>query len=180
VADPRLERFFREHFPAIRAKCARLLGPGEEAADVAQETFVRLCESGAVHLPPEPRLRWIYAASTRLAIDVLRRRAVGRRLGLERRDAGPAAHAAEGGERAAQPEPPAPDAPADDALAARRALLALAGATPAEELEVAVLCRVDGLTQPEAAAVCGVSERTVRRLLGRFDARAAGLPGRTP
>jgi DNA-directed RNA polymerase specialized sigma24 family protein len=45
---------------------------------------------------------------------------------------------------------------------------------------VAVLCRVDGLTQPEAAQVGGISERTVRRLLGRFDARVAALQGRSP
>jgi len=47
----------------------------------------------------------------------------------------------------------------------------LAGAVPQDELAVAVLCRVDGLAQPEAAQVLGISERTVRRVLDRFDQR---------
>ena len=46
---------------------------------------------------------------------------------------------------------------------------------PEEELAVAVLCRVDGLSQPEAAGVLGVSDRTVRRLLDRFDERTGAL-----
>lgn len=174
MADQRLERFFRENFPVIRAKCLRMLGPGEEAADVAQETFTRLCESGAVHLPPDARLRWLYAASTRLAIDVLRRRRLGRRLGVE-----PLERAPDDGGPAAL-EAPAPGRHADDLLAARQALAAIAAEAPPEELEAAVLCRVDGLTQPEAAEVSGISERTVRRLLGRFDARLAALQGRAP
>lgn len=49
-------------------------------------------------------------------------------------------------------------------------LISLAGD---DELQVAVLSRVDGLTQPEAAEVLGISERTVRRLLTRFDERVA-------
>jgi len=174
VADQQLERFFRENFPVIRAKCLRMLGAGEEAADVAQETFTRLCESGAVHLPPEARLRWAYAASTRLAIDLLRRRRLGRRLGVE-----PVARAPQDDGHAAL-EAPAPARHADERLAARQALEAIAAEAPPEELEVAVLCRVDGLTQPEAAEVGGISERTVRRLLGRFDARLAALRGSTP
>jgi DNA-directed RNA polymerase specialized sigma24 family protein len=82
LTDPQLDRFFRQNFPVIRAKCARMLGESEEAADVAQETFVRLCESGAVHEDPDVRARWIYATSTRIAIDRLRRR----RLGIETRE----------------------------------------------------------------------------------------------
>jgi RNA polymerase sigma factor (sigma-70 family) len=175
VADARLERFFRETFPVIRAKCLRMLGAGEEAADVAQETFVRLCESGAIHLDPTARLRWIYAASTRLAIDVLRRRRLGRRLGVEPVDR---ALPGDGPGHGSGREAPSPDRHADDLLAARQALAAIAAEAPPEELEVAVLCRVDGLTQPEAAAVCAISERTVRRLLDRFDARVAALQGR--
>jgi RNA polymerase sigma-70 factor (ECF subfamily) len=164
LADPQLERFYRQNFAVIRAKCARMLGEREEAADVAQETFVRMCESGVVHEPPEARARWIYRASTRLAIDRLRRR----RLGVERRGEGGGA------------EVEAPGRPADETLAARQELAALAAEVPEEELEVAILCRVDGLTQPEAAEVCDRSERTVRRLLARFDRRLARRDGRSP
>lgn len=139
-----------------------MLGEREEAADVAQETFARLCESGAVHEEPAARVRWVWRTSTRLAIDLLRRR----RLGVET--------------RAEAPETEAPGGAVDAVVAARRQLAAIASAAPRRELEVAMLCRVDGLTQPEAAEVAGVSERTVRRLLDRFDGRVARLGGRAP
>jgi RNA polymerase sigma-70 factor (ECF subfamily) len=104
----------------------------------------------------------MWRTSTRIAIDLLRRR----RLGVEVRREPP--DAAGGGR------------PADAVMAARQQLAAIATAAPRDELEVAMLCRVDGLTQPEAAEVCDVSERTVRRLLDRFDRRVAQLGGRTP
>jgi len=162
LADPGIERFFRENYPVIHAKCARMAATREEADDVAQEAFTRLWESGLVHAGPAARAAWIYKACTRLVIDRLRRR----RLGVEAPDQGDDA--------------PSGAAPPDERLAARQALAALAAATPRRELEVAVLCRIDGLTQPEAAELCGLSERTVRRLLGRFDLRAAALEGRGP
>jgi RNA polymerase sigma-70 factor (ECF subfamily) len=161
LADPQLDRFFRENFAVVRAKCARMLGESEEAADVAQETFARLCESGVVHEAPAARARWIYRTSTRLAIDVLRRRA----LRVETRPAAPA-------------DREAPAAAVDDVLAARQELASIAAEAPRDELAVALLCRVDGLTQPEAAEVCEISERSVRRLLGRFDERLARRNGR--
>jgi DNA-directed RNA polymerase specialized sigma24 family protein len=59
----------------------------------------------------------------------------------------------------------------EDAIAAKRLVLAVCDRVPVEQLEAAVLCRVDGLSQPEAARVLGISERTVRRLLERLDER---------
>jgi DNA-directed RNA polymerase specialized sigma24 family protein len=59
----------------------------------------------------------------------------------------------------------------DAALDARRSIIALCKEMPAEELEAAVLVRVDGLTLPLAAEILGISERTVRRMLDRFDER---------
>ncbi len=152
-----VERLFREHFPVIRAKCARMLGVPEDAADVAQETFVRFCESDMRHAEPIQRVAWIYRTSTRLAIDRLR----GSRV------------------RSAEPvdrtELPGDHPAADEIVAAREQLTAVAGQTPRAELEVGVLCRIDGLTQGEASKVSGLSERTIRRLLGRLDARLARL-----
>jgi RNA polymerase sigma factor (sigma-70 family) len=162
LADRQLEDLFRENYAVIRAKCARMLGERDEAADVAQETFARLCESGAVREPPEVRVRWIYRTSTRIAIDVLRRR----RLGIERRGDG-----AEDGEAAGRP--------ADEILVARQRLAAVAAVAPRGELEVAILCRVDGLTHLEAAELCGTSERTVRRRLDALDRRLARLHPRS-
>ena len=150
-------RVYARFLPPIQAKCRRLLGSSAAAEDVAQETFVRLWRSDvAAGGDARTVMAWLYRTCTRLAIDVLReRRWTGR------------------GEDDAEATPCAVDLGA--ATAAKTAILTLAASVTEEELSVAVLCRVDGLSQPEAAAVLGVSERTIRRLLGRFDERTAEL-----
>ena len=144
----------------IRAKCRRLLGQTAAADDVAQEAFVRLWQSG----PPldgtsETRtiMAWLYVTSTRLALDVLRQGRGG--LPLDELTV----------------EPRAPLASPADVVAARRAIDVLCKHFPGEEIEAALLARVDGLSQPEVATVLGISERTVRRLLERFDAHSEAL-----
>ena len=142
----------------IRAKCARMLGDGEAGADVAQETFARLCASPVAHEPPAARLRWIYQTSTHLAIDQLRRR----RLGVEVRPAAPF-------------DAPRVEAPVDATLSARPSLQRLAAALSPVELEVVILARCDRLGQREIAELAGVSSRSVRRILARVDERLAIL-----
>jgi RNA polymerase sigma-70 factor (ECF subfamily) len=134
-----------------------LLGRSHAADDVAQETFFRLWTSGMGH-PGEPRatMAWLYRTCTRLAIDALR---AGRRT--------------DGGDVSEEDMPCTADLGAR--TEAKAAIVALATSVPSDELLVAVLCRVDGLSQPEAASVAGISERTVRRVLDRFDARVDSL-----
>ncbi len=158
----RLERFFQDHFPIIRAKCARMLGDTEEAADVAQEAFLRLCASPVADAPPAARLRWIYETSTNLAIDRLRRR----RLGIE--------VAGEGAWDDAPAEIPA----SDGVVAARQLLERLAAQLPAEAMQILILARLDEMTQEEIAEVTGLSSRTIRRVLARFDEGIARLERR--
>jgi RNA polymerase sigma-70 factor (ECF subfamily) len=154
VAADVLDRFFREHFPVIRAKCARMLGDTEEAADIAQETFLRLYSSEVAHQQPAARLTWIYQTSTRLAIDRLRRQ----RLGVE-----VPAHE--------EVDTPGRGPAADEVIAARQWLGRVAEALPPDELEVAILSRFDRMTHDEIAAVTEMSSRSVRRILGRLDER---------
>jgi RNA polymerase sigma-70 factor, ECF subfamily len=150
---------YRRFLPPIRAKCRRLLGGTAAADDVAQEAFVRLWQSGP-RLDGETDTRtimaWLYLTSTRLALDALRER---RHPMLALDEATPVSCAS------------SPDA----VVAARSSIFALLGEVPAEEIEAALLARVDGLSQPEVAAVLGVSERTVRRLLERFDEHGAAF-----
>lgn len=152
---------YRRFLPALRAKCRRILGHSQEAEDVANETFLRLwqlqTEGGAARhgseLDPRATMAWLYATCTNLAIDMLRRR----RLGQRAPEGVPTASAL-----------PCCITPFELA-AARQAIHRLARNIPTDQLAVAILCRVDGLPQAEAAEVLGISERTVRRLLDRFD-----------
>jgi RNA polymerase sigma-70 factor, ECF subfamily len=153
---------YARFLPPIRAKCRRLLGAVPAADDVAQEAMLRLWKSG----PPEGSdpavvMAWLYRTCTRLVIDVLRER---RRTGFAVVDLEATPCTIDPG----------------SAVEARATIAAMAGVVPPDDLEVAVLCRVDGLSQPEAAAVLGVSERTVRRALDRFDQHVEPLRKELP
>jgi RNA polymerase sigma-70 factor (ECF subfamily) len=156
-----LDSLFRRNFPVILGRCRRILGDAHEAADVAQETFLRLWQSGLGGAPPLVRARWIYRTSSRLAIDHLRRR----RRGVEV-PADPLADPAAGEPRA------------DDVLSARQWLAAVAAHVPARELELAILSRVDGMSHPDIARATDLSLRTVERRLARFAARLQRLEAR--
>ena len=147
---------YRRYFPVIRAKCRRMLVDSASADDVAQETFMKLWKSRFLNADPRTQAAWVYRTSTRIAIDQLRERA--RRPGE-----GVADEVA-----SAAPRP-------DDALAMRQILEKLAAVLPRRELEIALLHRLDELTQEEIATVAQVSARTVRRCLERLDQRLATL-----
>ena len=150
--------FYDKHFPVISSKCARMLGDAEAAADVAQETFVRLIQSPVAHEGPAVRARWIYVTATRLAIDLVRRRGLGIEVRGDSFDA-PAGRAAE----------------AEGRTVARQLLERVGDRLSAEELEILVMSRCDRMTQEEIAEVLAVSSRQVRRVLGRVERRLATL-----
>jgi RNA polymerase sigma-70 factor, ECF subfamily len=153
-ASTALDRAYGRYFPLIREKCRRMLGDAHEAQDVAQETFIRLWSSGPALETPAAVAAWVYRTSTRIAIDRMRsRRAHDVAVSVRADDS----------ERSTE----SPEA----ALRFRQLWGALAATVPERELEIALLDRLDGLTQREVADVTGVSERTVRRLLASFDAR---------
>jgi len=143
---------YRRVFPMVLAKCRRMLRGDAEAHDVAQEVFVRLWQHRDLVEDHQALTAWLYRTSTRLVIDRARRRAFSRES---------LSHLQE------LLESPAEDA--ETRLASREQLRGVLSTCPAAELEAAVLSRADRLTHPEIAEVMGVSERTVRRLLGRFD-----------
>jgi RNA polymerase sigma-70 factor (ECF subfamily) len=131
-----------------------MLANPHEAQDVAQETMVRLWKANLMHLPAPQLTAWLYRTSTRLAVDVLRK---------TRHETGEA-----------PPDVSSHERP-DEQLDTRRYLAMLARRIPANELEVAVLHRVDGLTQEELAEVLDTTDRTVRRLLAKLDERLARI-----
>ena len=160
--QPDFDLAYTRFFAPIKAKCLRLLSHAQTADDVTQEVFLRMWQwrtRPSLDAPDGPRtiLAWLYRTSTRLAVDVLRQR---RRVARDRIDVADLSNLPCGIDAAT-------------AIQARAAVVALAGAARDEELHAAVLGRVDGLSQPEAALVLETSERSVRRLLARFDERIA-------
>ncbi|HWM89120.1 MAG TPA: RNA polymerase sigma factor [Kofleriaceae bacterium] len=158
LATAEIEHTYRQYFQIVRAKCARMLRDPAEAQDVAQETFARLWIHRADINDANAVTAWLYRTSTRLAVDSYRRNRTSEPLDPDREDGGPAPAAA-------------------DRIHAVRLLERIAGRAPARELEVAILSRLDELTHEEIAEVTGVSSRTVRRLLRRFDRRLARWSG---
>lgn len=148
-----LSATYEKYFPLIREKCRRALTDRGEAEDVAQETFIRLWQSHLSGEDPRQITAWIYRTSTRLTIDRFRSR--------QHRDA---LHGAVIDRRGA-----ASGAPGNSE--ARQQLERLARQLPKRELEIALLHRVDGLSQPQIAEVTQISERTIRRLLQKLDQR---------
>jgi len=154
VTGSGLPTTYRRFVAPVRAKCRRLLGDTSAAEDATQETFLRLLRAEPTLADTaETRvvLAWLYRTCTRIAIDILRER---RRCPVDPGD-----------------EPSTCGVDPAASIEARSALARIGSDTPHEELVAVVLCRVDALTQPEAAEVLNVSERTVRRLLDRFDQR---------
>jgi len=153
------EACYRRIFPVVLAKCRRMLRGHADASDVAQEAFIRLWKHRDLVEDHQALTAWLYRTSTRLVIDRARQRALSETSELSLQSL-----VGEGSD----------DFP-DALLASRRQLQTLFREFPDQELEAAILNRFDRLTHPEIAEVMAVSERTVRRLLTRFDERVSTL-----
>jgi RNA polymerase sigma-70 factor (ECF subfamily) len=159
--EDQVKEAYHRYFPIIVRKSGRMLRDASEAQDLAQETFLRLWRSRLDLRDAAATTAWLYKTCTRLALDRLRA------------PVRPAEGTAELGEAIASPEPSAED------RSHHRAILAeIWRRFPQEEVEAAILSRVDGLNHQEIGEVLGISERTVRRLLTRIDARLDGWRAR--
>jgi RNA polymerase sigma-70 factor (ECF subfamily) len=152
------EDCYRKVFPLVLAKCRRMLRGDADAMDLAQEVFVRLWRHRELVQDHAALTAWLYRTSTRLVIDRARQRA------LSQESLQHLLHVLE-------------DSSADSEarFISRRQLRSVLSECPESELEAAMLSRLDRMTHPEIAEVVGVGERTVRRLLGRFDERVVAL-----
>ncbi|MEN9580165.1 MAG: hypothetical protein RJA70_3174 [Pseudomonadota bacterium] len=153
------EDCYRRVFPLVLAKCRRMLPGQSDATDVAQEVFVRLWREREWVRDPQALTAWLYRTATRLVIDRARHAT------LSQVSLGHLQSLAESGV----------DDHQEEHFERRRQLQAIFNQVPEQELEAAILNRFDRLTQAEIAEVLDVGERTVRRLLDRFDARASTL-----
>jgi RNA polymerase sigma factor (sigma-70 family) len=152
--------------PRVLAYATRLLGGDRaEAEDVAQETMLRLWRVAPDWRQGETRVTtWAYRVATNLCID--RQRSV-RRRGQVALDSVP------------EPETGTPRAEAGLQTAARlRALDAALATLPDRQRLAVVLRHIEGLTNPEIAAVLDVGVEAVESLTARGKrALAAALSG---
>ena len=153
--------------PRVLGLATRMLGDGAEAEDVAQEAMLRLWRIAPEWREGEAQVAtWLYRVASNLCTDRLRRR---RGIGLD--DA-----FGEGNEPA--DERPGPVARMQEASRAE-ALHAALAALPERQRQAVVLRHLEGLTNPEIAAVMEIGVEAVESLTARGKrALAAHLVGR--
>ena len=139
------------HLPAIHAFNYRLTRNADDAADLAQETFLRVWSGAATWRSGRVRFTtWLHRIARNLCIDAHRRR----------RDATPMDFdAIESGE-------PKPES-APEQSAVRQALDAAIAALPERQRTALVLCHHQGMPNRDAAVVLNVSVDALESLLAR-------------
>lgn len=149
--------------PRVLAYAARLLGGDRaEAEDVAQETMLRLWRIAPQWRQGETRVTtWAYRVATNLCID--RQRSRGRRRQMALDDAPEVADGAVGAEARLQE-------------AGRMAALEAALADlPDRQRQAVVLRHLEGMTNPEIAAIMEIGVEAVESLTARGKRALAGL-----
>jgi RNA polymerase sigma-70 factor (ECF subfamily) len=137
--------------PRVLGFAARMLSDRTEAEDVAQEAMLRLWRMAPDWQQGEAKVAtWLYRVASNLCLDRLRR---SRPRGLD---------------EVAEPEDAAPGVvarliEADRAMALDEALAAL----PDRQRQAVVLRHMEGLTNPEIAAVMDIGVEAVESLVAR-------------
>ncbi|TXI05521.1 MAG: RNA polymerase sigma factor [Pseudorhodobacter sp.] len=156
------------HLGRVYGFAARLLGDRAEAEDVAQEAMLRLWRGAADWRAGEAQLSsWLYRVTVNLCTDRQRSKARRRTEALE---------------EGAEPPDDRPDAEA--ALMQREradALQAALATLPDRQRQAVVLRHIEGLTNPEIAAILEVGVEAVESLTARGKrALTAALAGQKP
>jgi RNA polymerase sigma factor (sigma-70 family) len=152
--------------PRALGYAARLLGDRAEAEDVTQEAMIRLWRIAPDWRQGEAQVStWLYRVVTNLCTDRLRRR--------QSKGTAPLDDAPEVADSAAGPVAGMIEA---DRMAALQAALA---ALPERQRQAVVLRHIEGLTNPEIAAVMDIGVEAVESLTARAKrALTALLAGR--
>lgn len=141
----------------VLAYLTRKLRDAELAADLTQEAFMRLSESGAgaAGAVGNPRA-YLYRVAHNLAVDHVRRQS-------PRRDAAPVSDAVLAEVPDGRPSPEQVLGERQRLDIARSAVLDL----PERTRQVFVLARLDGLTYRQVAETLGISESSVQKHLAK-------------
>lgn len=152
----------RRHGPTVFGVCRRAVGHHHDAEDAFQATFVVLARKAARIDRPALLGNWLYGVAVRVA-GKARRRAKRR---AERERTG-----------VAMPDPPIRPVPPPDDLA--NLIDIEIARLPAHYRDAVLLCDVQGVPRPEAAARLGVPEGTLSSRLANGRKKLAGrLAGR--
>ncbi len=146
---------FQEHYDDLLQFLTRRMSDRQRAADVAQETYLKLVNIDEQAVPVLHARSFIFRVAGNLAIDALRRE---QRIAASHDDS-------DGACEVACPAP-APEA----ALLARERLQILDQALlqlPDNARQALLLNRVEGLTQKQVAQRLGVSESMVAKYIGQ-------------
>lgn len=151
-----LKEAYRAWSPVVYRRALQLLRDEDEAFDVMQDVFERLVEGRHRDAEGRALLLWMYRVTTNLCLN--RIRDTRRRAALLVTHSGSVPTGSTGLSAAR--------------VDAARTIARVAERAPERELRAAVYCYVDGMTQEEAADLLGVTSRTIRNLLRRFERRA--------
>ncbi len=151
-SDALLTRLFRLHGPMVLRRARGILGSHADAEEAMQEVFIKAM-SAIESARDDDLTGWFYRMTTNHCLNRLRDRKRRRQLIDEK--------VAPAEDRSTQHDP--------DAMLTLRWLLANADARQAQ---VVVYVHVDGLRQAQVAELMGITERSVRNLLRRFEAWA--------
>ncbi len=148
-----LAEVYRRWGPLIHRRCLALLGDEQEAKDAVHDVFVKLARGLADFRGDSELSTWIYRVATNHCLNLLRSRRARVRVDDE-----------------LNTQARLLDAHVDDpslGLERRQLLEALLTSVTPGELQVLIHCNYDGLTQAEVAQLLGISERAVRKRLGK-------------
>ena len=139
---------FRQHGPMVYRRALRLLGRREDADEATQEVFIRVMRGASSFEGRSGVTTWLYQITTHYCLNLLRDRARRRQLLQDNMLGGEGKDGVAAGE-----------------LILLRRLLAEADE---QQARAAVYVYLDGMSHEEAAALLGVSKRTVGNLIERF------------
>jgi RNA polymerase sigma factor (sigma-70 family) len=144
------EELLHRHGAMVLGVCRRLLGPGADAEDAFQATFLVLVRKGASVVPRDMVGNWLYGVAHRTALEA-------RTLAARRRAR----------EKPMDPLPESEMPPEDQWRELRPLLDEELSRLPAKYRAPVVLCDLEGKTQMEAARQLGCPEGTVAGRLFR-------------
>jgi len=160
-SDTALNDLMERHAAPVFHFLCRMLANEEDAADVAQETFVRVYRSRASFRATEKFSTWLYTIAANLARNHFRWRSRHPTVSIESESGSGAASLAGVASRELPPDRQAQAA--ERAGQVREAVRSL----PPEMREAIVLCEWEDRTVAEAAAILGTSPKSVESRLYR-------------